>query len=477
MERILTSSQMREADRYTIDTLGVPEELLIERAGTAVADVVINKFHGGRVLVCVGNGNNGKDGLVVANILAKKHGFSVAVINVSNGIFKLFDKKFDIIIDCVFGTGLNRIIDGRYKIAIEKINASGAYVVSCDIPSGINADTGLVMGIAVKANLTVAIQEYKLGHFINDGIDYCGELIVKDIGISIWGEDYLKRLNDSDVAGFFCTRKRNVHKGIFGKVTIFGGSKSFSGSIILSKNALTALKMGIGYVNMAVPNSLYSGYIGVVPDSTFLPVKDEDGNIVFDKSALNKLMAYDCIAIGMGIGVSEDIYKTIKYLLENYRGILLIDADGLNVISSYGIEILDKKLCKVVLTPHIGEFERLIKVKKVDIMSDIITHSKGFASKYGVILLLKSAVSIITDGVTTYVNTTGSAGMAKGGSGDVLSGIVAGLMARCGYGVDVAAAASYIFGKSGESVEKKQNVFTMTASDIINELPETINSL
>ena len=160
MERVLTSAQMRQADEYTINQLGVSEQTLVIRAGTAVAEVIKKRFKGGRVLVCIGCGNNGKDGEIVAKELAKTHGFSVQTVNVKNGIFKIFDKKFDIIVDCIFGTGLNRLIEGKYKTAIEKINTSGAFVVACDIPSGLSADNGLPLGCSVKANLTVAIQEY-----------------------------------------------------------------------------------------------------------------------------------------------------------------------------------------------------------------------------------------------------------------------------------------------------------------------------
>ncbi len=477
MERVLTSLQMRNADRYTIDVLGVPENALIERAGNAVADEIIKRFHGGRVLVCVGKGNNGKDGEVIARILSTKHGFSVCVLHVYNGIFKLFENKFDIIVDCIFGTGLNRQVEGKYKTAIEKINSSKAFVVACDIPSGLNSDNGLAMGIAVKADITVAIQEYKLGHFLNDGIDYCGKTILRDIGISLWEEDYLKKISDADISPLFCERKRNVHKGDFGKVAIMGGSKKFSGSVLLSINGLTALKMGVGYVNLAIPNSLYNTYFGIVPECIFTPVSDVEGNIIFDKNSLDDIIQCKCIAFGMGIGVSEEIYKSISYLLQNYDGTLLLDADALNTVSKYGVDILKRKKCNVVLTPHIGEFSRLLNVKKDLIMSDIIKLSKCFASELGVILLLKSAVSIITDGSETFINITGTSGMAKGGSGDVLSGLTAGIMCRCGYSLENVAKSAYLFGKAGEYAKKDNTEFCMSAMDIVKYLPKVIKDL
>lgn len=477
MERILTTEQMRLADRYTIDTLGISEQTLVERAGNVVVDEIIKRFRGGRVLVCIGKGNNGEDGKVVAERLSKIHGFAVSTVCVYNGIFKQFENKFDIIVDCIFGTGLNREVSGYYKIAIEKINSANAFVVSCDIPSGLNGDTGLAMGIAVRANLTVAIQEFKFGHFLNDGPDYCGQTVAKDIGISIWGEDYAVKLNDAFVKNYFPKRKRNVHKGNFGRTCIFGGSKRFSGSVLLSLNALASLKTGVGYSNLAIPESLYSAYLGVVPECTFTPVKDNDGEVVFDKNSIDKVLSYDSVAIGMGIGVSESVYEILKYLLTNYTGKLLIDADGLNTLSTYGIEVLSQKKCDVVLTPHVGEFSRLIKAEKKLIMSDIIDLSKQFASKFGIVLLVKSAVSVITDGAKVIINTTGSSGMAKGGSGDVLSGLAAGLLARKTDVFETTAVASYLFGLAGELAQKEQNEYTITATDIIRAIPEAINSL
>lgn len=478
MERILTTAQMRAADKFTIENLGVCEKELVERAGGCIADEIISRFKGGRVLVCVGKGNNGADGRVVADILSKKHGFTVAVLTVSNGIFKLFDKKFDIIVDCIFGTGLSRTVEGNYKDAIEKINRSGAYVISCDIPSGLNGDTGKAMGVAVKANLTVAIQEYKLGHFLNDGPDYCGIVVAKDIGISIWGEEYVKKLNDSSISRLFAKRKENTNKGDYGKCCIIGGSKQFTGSVILSSSAACSLRTGVGYAALLVPDSLFNAYVGKVPECILSSFNDKNGFINFRKDDFDKFLNYDSIAIGMGMGISEEVYKTIKYLLENYTGNLIIDADGLNSIAQFGLEILKNKKCKLVLSPHVGEFCRLAKISKDELLDDPINIAQNFANKYDLTLLLKSSVSIITDGQNTYLNTTGTPAMAKAGSGDVLSGLLAGLAARNDDLIFVSAVASYIFGRCGEYVvREQQNEYTALASDLISALPKVIHSL
>lgn len=477
MERILSSLEMKKADEYTINDLGVPSEVLVQRAGEAVAKELINRFKGGRVLVCVGKGNNGADGKVVAEILAKTHGFSVAVLNVSNGIFKLFDKKFDIIVDCIFGIGLNREVEGKYKEAIEKINESGAYVVACDIASGLNADNGKVMGVSVKANLTIAIQEFKLGHFLNDGPDYSGEVISKDIGISIWGEDYAKKLNDSDLKKIFPKRNRNVNKGNFGKACVFGGSLTYPGSAILAYKALASLKMGVGYTHLLIPKNLYEICLSICPECVLNSVKDDGENLVFDKESIDKVLDCGAISFGMGAKVTEENYKIIKYILSNYKGKFIIDADGLNTISKYGIEVLKNKKCEVVLTPHVGEFARLVNKDKREVVENQIALAKEFASEYNVTLILKSSVSVITDGNEVFINTTGNSGMAKSGSGDVLSGLTAGLLARGVDTLDGAAASAYLFGLAGDFVKKEKNEYTMTASSIVNAFDKVVTSL
>ena len=471
MERILTASQMQQADRFTIDVLGIEQEELVLRAGKSIADLVMKRFLGGRVLVCVGKGNNGKDGLVVSDILKNKHGFSVTVFDSENPCFELFDKQFDILIDCLFGVGLNRQIKGKYKDIIDKINAINCYKLACDIPSGINGNNGKVMGVAVKADLTVAIGEYKVGHFLNDGIDYCGEVVVKDIGISVWENNFIKRINDKDAKNCFEKPNRNVHKGSFGKVCVIGGSEDYSGSILLSANSLTALKSGVGYTYLCVPKSLFNAYVGKNPECILTTFDDDVA------CSLQKVLACDSIAVGMGMGASELTYKIVCYLLANYNGTLIIDADGLNALSKYDKAVLKDKKCNVILTPHVGEFSRLCDKNKVELSDNLIDEAFNFAKKYNVKLVVKSAVSVITDGEEIYLNTTGCSGMAKAGSGDVLSGLIAGITARCSGEIESLLSAVYMFGKAGEKAQELGCEFTVTASEIIAQFSSVIKDL
>ena len=479
MERILTVEQMRQADDYTINTLGFSRQELVNRAGAAVAEEIKKRFKGGRVLVCIGKGNNGADGRVVAEILSKTHGFTVASISVFNGIFKLFDRKFDIIADCVFGTGLNRPVEGKLLTAINKINESGAYVVACDIASGLSGDTGLALGAAVKANLTVAIQEYKLGQFLNDGPDYSGEVVVKDIGISIWGDDYVKRLNGADVEKFFPERKHNTNKGDYGRVAIVGGSKTYPGSAVLAENALAAFKIGAGYSTLVIPESIFNAVALVHPECTVkvLPCDGNSDGLKFDETIFEKLLNCDAVAFGPGAGVTEEVYAALAYLLKNYRGKLIVDADGLNALAKYGVSTLEGHVAEVILTPHIKEFSRLTGKTVTDIAENGLSLARDFAEKYRVTLVLKSAATVITDGEEVYLNTTGTPAMAKAGSGDVLTGIIAGFAAKKADALSLAAAACYLFGTAGEIAAKKQNENSITASDIIGEIGAAINSL
>ena len=335
----------------------------------------------------------------------------------------------------------------------------------------------MVMGTAVKANLTVAIQEYKLGHFINDGLDYCGEVIAKDIGISIWGEDYVKKITSLEAGKLFQKRNRNINKGDIGKCAVIGGSKDFPGSVVISHTALTALKMGIGYSAICVPQCLFNAVATVHPECIITTTKDDGSSMLFDKEKLDKFLGYNAISIGMGLKVDEQKYVIIKYLLENFTGNLVVDADGLNTLAKYGKEVLKNAKCKVVLTPHIKEFSRLVGKSVEEVQENALNLAKEFAKEYKLTLVLKNATTLITDGEEVYLNTTGCNGMAKGGSGDALSGILAGLLAREQDAFKASVVACYVFGKAGELVQKRDCEFTLTALDVIAVLPQVINSL
>ncbi len=489
---VVSSDEMKNSETFTMEQKGVTSLELMEEAGTAIALEISKRYEKKKVLVICGLGNNGGDGFVIARKLLEKD-FDVEVFAIKGTGSKEREKnkkqfsgkihnkypsdKYEVIIDAVIGLGLSRGIEKDLYETIIKINEADAYVVSVDIPSGINADNGLVSNIAVQADLTIALGFYKNGHFLNDGLDYSGELMVENFGIFPSVTKSSSILEEKEIKEFFPKRERNVHKGSFGKATIIAGSKELIGASAISFNALCALKMGSGYAQLAIPKSLYSNFALNALENTYFLLKDKNGNLLFDKKNLNRIISHsDAIAIGMGLGVSREVYKTIEYLLKNYSKTLIIDADGLNSLATYGVGILKTKKCEVIITPHIKEFARLSDKDVDEIKQKGIQAARDFAYTYDLTVILKSAVSIIASPTDTYINITGNSGLAKAGSGDVLSGILVGLASRSKETLKIAAVASYILGETAESaVGNFQNEYTLVASDIINTIPMVIN--
>ena len=476
MERILTSDAMRRADKYTIEKLGIPEDVLIERAGVAVAEAILKRFKGGRVLVAIGKGNNGEDGKIIARILSERHGFAVTCYNVFSDDISLLDTDVDIIIDCIFGTGLNRNIEGKLAEIINKINNKGCFVIACDIASGLNSDTGLPMNVCVKANLTIAIQEYKTGHFLNDGKHYSGEVVACDIGISVWDEKFAYRLRRKDVAKYFPHRNDNTNKGDYGKAGVIGGSKAFFGAPLLSQSSLSALLAGAGYGYLFVPESLYPIYAGLNLECILSTVKDDGNSLVDDKSILDKIKNLDCVVFGMGASMSEGVYQLLKTIITGYQGKLIIDADGLNVLSKFGSDVLKDRKCEILLTPHVKEFSRLANVLADDVICNSIELAKEFANKYGVIVALKSSTTVITDGDRVCINITGNASLAKAGSGDVLAGLISGIATKQDL-FDASCVGAYVFGIAGEIASAEHSEYSVVASLIPQYIGRAIKSL
>lgn len=473
MKKVLTIAEMREADSHTINDLKISSEVLMHRAGSAIADeVAAVAAKSCAILVVCGTGNNGGDGYVCAQtLLDRGYDIKVYAFDGNLSVDCAREKEAyrgcytdiidgDIIVDCIFGTGLNRTVPENYAAVIQKINQSGAIVFSADIPSGLNGDNGLVEGCAVKANVTVAVGEYKTGYFLNDGVDYCGKIIKKDIGIVCNGENYAQIFSDGDIAEFFPERKRNSHKGTYGTAQLVVGSDKYYGAAVLASEA--ALKSGCGYVKVNTGEGLRACLAVQHPQLIF--------NDDIDLSA-------ECIAIGSGCGVSQNLYNTLLDLFGSYTNTLIIDADGLNSLSTYGVGPLGCKKCKVVITPHVKEFSRLTGFTVEKILRDPIFHAKMFAQVYGVTVLLKGAVSVLTDGKRTYLLVRGNSALAKGGSGDMLTGLACGTAARGVEGIFAIAAASYALGYSAEMCAEEETEYCVTAGDIIKNLHFAIRSL
>ena len=496
---ILTNQQMRDADRYTIETLNVPSLTLMERAGRALADRAKTLAGNGSVVCVCGGGNNGGDGFVCARLL-KEMGVDARVVCFSDKFSKecaenkskweemggeilasLPTEKNSLIIDCLFGTGFKGELTGKALETVEQINAckeKGVKVLSADIPSGLNGDNGLCVGACVKADETICIGEMKAGVILNDGKDFAGEIKRVDIGISLPSDNYATLIDHALAKTLLPKRKNNSHKGTFGKTAIVGGSMDYTGAAYLS--AIACLRSGVGYTTLFIPNDLLPYYFLKTPELLLKGICD-GGRYAFNGERMKTLLEFDSIAYGMGMGCSLDVAKGAKYLLKHYTGKLVLDADGLNSLAAFAKEelltLFTHKKCDVLLTPHCKEFSRLSQKSVADVIADGLQAANEFAQRYNVSVLLKSATSILTDGKTTLVNATGNCGQAKGGSGDVLSGLIAGL---CGSGVSVfnaGALGAFLSGVAADLAVKDVGVYALTASDCAQYISKAFLSL
>lgn len=475
MIRVLNNAQMRRADEYTVNELKISSRTLMRRAGLAIAGEVqksANELCVNSVLVVCGPGNNGGDGYVCAEQLLEL-GYNVKVYAADGKLSPDCEREKahykggysqhicgDIIVDCLFGTGLCRPVCGNYAGIVNGINGSGAFVISADIPSGLNGDNGKVLGVAVKAYKTVAVAEYKSGFFLGDGMDYCGEIVKADIGITCPDNDYAVFYADSDIKNFYPERRRNSHKGTYGCANLVAGSEKYTGAAALC--AAACLKSGCGYTKLTSAECVKYALTASLPQVIFNRQPDFTAN---------------AIAIGCGSGVSRELYNLIDNALKNYGGTLVIDADGLNSLSEYDCGILKNAKCSVILTPHIKEFSRLTGLTTEQILQNPVAEAQRFACEYGVTMLLKNAASIITDGKKTVFNVTGSTALAKGGSGDMLAGFMCGTVARGVAPFDAAVCAAYTFGKAAEIAAADKTDYCATAEDILNCLHLAIKSL
>lgn len=491
MIQVLSVENMRQSDAYAIANYVSSKDLMFLAGKSAFENV---QWKAPVAIIC-GFGNNAGDGYVLAKLLYEsniechiilidekfsedgKYFFNICKeIGVS---IKKWDDVLDLsqyvtIVDCIFGTGFNGDITGKIKEVIEAINQSKAYVISIDINSGLNGDSGMA-DLCVKSDLTISIGSFKPGHFLSMAKDVMKHKINCDIGIKPIDTTY-ELLEYNDLIKLFSKRPNFSNKGTYGYIALIGGSKKYTGAIRLAAMANAALRSGAGVVKVALPKTLYHDLVSLILESTIFPLSDNDGEIIFNVEEISSLIKnVKTIAFGMGIGVSDETSKILNYLLLNYKGTLIIDADGLNLLSQVDHSLIKKAECKIVLTPHLMEFSRLVKRNIEDILSSPIKIAEEYANKLGVILLLKGPSTIVTDGKKTYIVDAGCSGMATAGSGDVLSGIIA---AICAYASDLlfgVAASAFINGKAGELAQEKYNSISMIASDTISFIPKVIS--
>ena len=489
---LLTNKQMREADAYTITEKGVPSLLLMERAGAALADAAIKLAPEGKIACLCGGGNNGGDGFVCARLLKGNGREVVAVctaesfstdcrVNMEKWTAEGGETLADIpegcalLVDCLYGTGFHGVLSGEDERLVSKavlLKKQGCKILSADIPSGINGDNGCAEGVAIFADQTLCIGELKTGVFLGDGIDHAGEISRADIGICLPGKDeYAVLVNREFMEKCLPKRKRNSHKGTYGKAAIVAGSFDYTGAAYLA--AAACLRSGCGYTTLFVPEELLPQYYLRLPE-VLLKSTNEGGRYAFNAEKMRQLLVYDAIAYGMGMGEDEEVAKGAAWLITNYEGRLVLDADALNSLARYGQEgllaLFRAKKCDVLLTPHAKEFSRLFGLSVEELSTSCLSATKENSSWYGVNILLKNAVSVLSDGERVAINVTGCSGQAKAGSGDVLSGLIAGL---CAMGISTykgGMLGAYLTGKAAEFAASKVGEYSLTATDVISYL-------
>lgn len=485
MKNIVTGTDIKKIDDYTIRHIGIPSMVLMERAALSAANLIReNESKKEKVLIVAGVGNNGADGLAIGRIL-HLWGYHTSIY-IAGDIEKASDafgqqlrivtnlgiemiqeyKNQKIVVDALFGVGLSREITGSYEEIIREMNAGKNTIYAVDIPSGVNADDAKVCGVAVRADYTVTFGCHKIGTVLYPGADYCGSTVVADIGYFQetveQHADAIKYATKEDL-NRIPVRPNYSNKGTFGKILLIAGSKEISGAAVLS--ALAAFRVGAGLVRIFTHENNRETIARLLPEAminTYHPDR-------FDKKSLEACLHWcDVVAIGPGIGTGTIQQFMVEQVI-NSKIPAVIDADGLNNISK-DRRLLKKLHKNIIITPHLGEMSRLMNVSAKEIAENLIQYARAISYQYHVNCILKDARTVIATERETYINLTGNSGMATAGSGDVLTGIVAGFI---GIGVafdKVAVLAPYIHGMAGDMAAKKVSKQSMMATDIIEEL-------
>lgn len=509
-----TANEMREIDRSAIQDYGVPGAVLMENAGVAVVrqlETIIDQVADRKFCILAGKGNNGGDGYVIARHLVNQ-GARVKVFLLGEKTAVSGDAKInldiidrmgidvieivterdwdkikvaatfaDCLVDALLGTGFRGEIEGELALLIDIINAAGKLVVAVDIPSGVNADTGQVCGKAVEATHTVTFGLPKPGLFLYPGADYTGELTVADIGIpaAIAAEQQIKQniVMAGMIRSILPRRSPAAHKGMSGRVAVVAGSRGLSGAAAMAAEG--ALRAGAGLITLAAPGSLQDVLAIKLTEVMTRPLDETPAGTV-SQEAVPEIAALaaksDVLAIGPGLGRDASTMAAVRAVIESAECPLVIDADALYALAGY-TDMLADCAALPVLTPHPGEMARLTGLSTQAVNADRVGVARQAALDWGSIVVLKGARTVIAfpDG-EVYINTTGNAGMATGGTGDVLTGIIASLIAQGLSSHDAAVAGVYIHGLAGD-IAAASGMVGMAATDVIKALPAALYGL
>lgn len=492
MKYLVTADEMKQYDTNTMDIIGIPGMVLMERAALGAFSLIMEKFDSQNpsktsVLIMAGVGNNGGDGLALARLLVEA-GFIVDVYYVGNPekaseqwklqkqileyysvgtSDKIAGREYTVMVDALFGVGLSRNIEGDYARAVEQFNQAQGYKLALDIPSGIHSDTGKVLGCAVRADATVTFGFCKRGLMFCQGKSYAGEVRTMPIGItekSFLGREPELFYYNEEINELLPKRDSYGNKGTFGKVLVVAGCMNMAGAAVLATKA--AYRSGAGMVKLITHPDNRMIVQTAVPEALF-------GS--YDDLAESMKWA-DVIAIGPGLGKDEEALNCLKQVLAESSIPLIIDADGLNLLATQ--ETLQEMLAgqgaegrQIILTPHMGELSRLMKMSIGDLKEELLMHAKNLAQKLHAVLVAKDANTFICrENGSACVNLCGNSGMATAGSGDVLTGVIVGLLAQ---GMDAFEAASvgvYLHARAGDKVASEIGEHACMAGDICNKI-------
>lgn len=502
---IVTCAQMKEMERTAIDG-GISSLRLMENAGSAAARHIRETFNvsGKRCTILCGSGNNGGDGFVVARKLLEQDadvsvilacGYpktpeaqemldrlntrqSVAIDSHQMSRCAAKISSSDIIVDAVYGTGFHGVItDETVKHLFAEVNAANSYVFALDMPSGANADTGEISDGCIRANETIAFAAPKIGQFLFPAANFCGKIVHVEIGFSkdvydIGGEK-IWLLDSEMIAENIPERERDSNKGSFGKVLCVCGSMGMAGAAYLCSQG--ALRCGAGLITVMTPECVYLPIASKLDECMVYPLEStQDGSLSYSslEKILERAKTATALVLGCGLSRNEETQRLVCDIVANVKCPIILDADGINAIAGH-IDLLRESEAELILTPHPGEMARLCGKPVAEVQRHRLDTARSFAVENGVTLVLKGANTVIAakDG-RTYINPTGNPGMAKGGSGDILAGMIASFVAQ---GIQACAAACcgvYIHGMAGDRAAGKLSEYGMLPTDMLTEIPQ-----
>ena len=510
--KLVTAQQMASIDRRAIEQFGIPGIQLMERAGTAVFTTINqmwDELAGKKVVIFCGKGNNGGDGLVVARLLAE-HGASVLVLllgkkdqskgDAQTNLKKALELKVsvrellkdtdltaaeqavqdaDLLVDAIFGTGLKGTVKGLAAGVIETINRCGRPVVAVDIPSGLDADGGEISGPCVQATTTVTFGLPKIGQVFYPGKSKCGRLIVAEIGYppEVIEEERCRTnlVTGEEVAQLLPRRAPDAYKGSCGRIAIVAGSVGMTGAAALA--SMAALRIGAGLVTLGLPASLNDILEVKLTEVMTKPLPEVRKRRCIALRAVGEirrmLLDADCLAIGPGLGTHHETAEMVRRVVARETKVpTVIDADGLNALAK-DISSLRETGAEIVITPHAGELSRLTGRPIAEITASPLKAAESFAQEFKLTVVLKGAPTVIaTPDAELYVNSTGNAGMATAGSGDVLTGTIVGLIGQGLTPAEAAIAGVFIHGKAGDLARQQKGEMGLVAGDILQFLPD-----